>query len=90
MAFSIGDKVTLAAARGGHIAFVTDLIGGPDGNPLYRVMGPEFGDPDKAGVAADLGGDLYTVTVDVVMNKHLTVTRIHTVPAWRLGIENGG
>lgn len=45
--FNIGDRVTLAAARGGYEGFITAILGGPGGRPLYRVQSPNSGDPDE-------------------------------------------
>jgi len=57
--FDIGDRVTLAAARGGYEAFVTAVLGGPGGTPVYLVQSPNPGNLDE-GVAmvaeADIAG----------------------------------
>ena len=45
--FSIGDRVTLAAARGGYEGIVTAVRGGPGGGPLYVVQSPGAGDLDQ-------------------------------------------
>jgi len=45
--YAVGDRVTLAAARGGYVGFVTALLGGPGGAPLYLVQSPNTGDLDE-------------------------------------------
>lgn len=73
--FDIGDRVTLAPARGGYEAFVTAVLGGPDGAPVYLVQSPNSGDLDEgmAMVAeADIAGGpgavpVYTVGQSVVL-----------------------
>lgn len=57
--FNIGDRVTLAPARGSYEGFVTSILGGPGGKSLYLVQSPNSGDPDE-GIAlvaeADIAG----------------------------------
>ena len=48
--FNVGDRVTLAPARGGYEGFVTAILGGPGGAPVYLVQSPNSGDPNE-GVA---------------------------------------
>ena len=45
--FTIGDRVTLAPARGGYEGFVTSILGGPGGAPVYLVQSPSCGDPNE-------------------------------------------
>ncbi len=45
--YAVGDRVTMAAARGGYVGFVTALLGGPGGAPLYLVQSPNTGDLDE-------------------------------------------
>ncbi|MDH3738620.1 MAG: hypothetical protein OER92_05450 [Alphaproteobacteria bacterium] len=45
--YSIGDRVTLAPARGGYEGFVTSVLGGPGGAPLYLVQSSNSGDPNE-------------------------------------------
>lgn len=40
------------------------------------------------GEVTAINGDDHTVTVDEVITKHLTVTRTHIVPLWKLAVEN--
>ncbi len=42
--FSVGDRVTLGPARGAYEGFVTAILGGSGGAPLYLVQSPNSGD----------------------------------------------
>ncbi len=64
--FNVGDRVTLAQARGGHEGFVTSILGGPDGTPLYLVQSPNSGDLDEGiplAAEADIASGPGTVPV---------------------------
>lgn len=50
MPFAIGDRITLAPARGGYECFVTDIVGGPGGPFQYFTQSANTGDLDE-GVA---------------------------------------
>ena len=45
--YNIGDRVTLALARGGYEGFVTSILGGPGGRSVYLVQSPNSGDPNE-------------------------------------------
>ena len=45
--YSINDKVTLSAARGGWDGFVTEIINGPGTTYLYRVCSADSGNLDE-------------------------------------------
>lgn len=45
--YAVGDRVTLGAARGGYVGFVTAILGGPGGGSLYLVQSPNSGDLDE-------------------------------------------
>ena len=49
MPFAIGDKVRVAASRGGFAGFVFEILGGPGGKNLYRIINEAFDDPEKGG-----------------------------------------
>lgn len=55
--YSIGDRVTLAAARGGYEGFVTSVFGGPGGTAAYLVQSPNTGDLDE-GIAMVAEADI--------------------------------
>lgn len=64
--YNIGDRVTLTPARGGYEGFVTAILGGPSGTPVYRVQSPNHGDPNEgtATVAeADIASGPGTVAI---------------------------
>lgn len=39
-------------------------------------------------IQADNGDGTFDVEVEEVLNRHLTVTRTHVTPLWRLAVEN--
>jgi len=41
-------------------------------------------------IQTDNGDGTFDVEVSETLNKHLTVTRRHVVPLWKLATENGG
>lgn len=55
--FNIGDRVTLSPARGGYEGFVTSILGGPGGAPVYLVQSPNSGDLDE-GIALVAEADI--------------------------------
>jgi len=119
MPYAVNDRVELTAARGGWDGYVSRVLNGPEGLPLYEVRSPARGDRDEGtqivaevdisqGLTAatfsagdqvnvaGLGGVVqtdnadgtFTVAVEEVMNKHLTVTRNHVISLWQLAVQN--
>ena len=119
MPFAVNDRVELTAARGGWDGYVSRVLNGPEGVPLYEVRSPARGNRDEgtqivaevdinqaltaatfsAGDqvnVAGLGGVVqtdnadgtFTVDVDEVLNKHMTIKRTHIIPLWQLAVQN--
>lgn len=65
-----------------------DIDAGPLPSPTYAV-GQTVSIYDQSGtVTADNGGGSFDVEVDWQVNEHMTLTRLHRVPAWQIAIWN--
>jgi hypothetical protein len=67
----------------------SDIAAGPLTAPVF-VVGQQV---TLAGAGGEVAGDNADGTYQVriaVPRDHYTITRVHTVPTWRLAVENGG
>lgn len=75
-------------AEGQALVAESDIAAGPLTAPTFSV-GDDVTLYGRGGsITADNGDDTFDVSVEWVVNPHLTLTRTHVVPLWRLAIEN--
>ena len=82
---NLGDR-----SEGSAICYGVDIAAGPLTPPSFSV-GEEITLYGQAGtITADHGDGTFTVEVIYFPTDHLTRVRRHTVPLWRLALENEG
>lgn len=75
-------------AQGTQLVRAVDVAGGLTATTF--AVGDQVAIAGRGGeVVADNGDGTYEVDVQVTYNRHLTLTRRHTVPLWLLAVENG-
>lgn len=72
--------------QGQSVVAEADIAEGPLEPPVFKV-GQAVQLAGRGGIITAVNGDVYTVEVELVRQFYI-LTRQHTVPAWRLAIEN--
>lgn len=80
----------MAPEEGSALVSEAEIAAGPLTAATYSV-----GDPvqysQQPGTVTAKSGDIYTIQIEEVRNRDLTLTRTHSnVPGWKIALENGG
>lgn len=74
--------------EGKTVVLEADIAAGPLTAPTFNVNDDVTLYGMAGTVTADNGDGTFDIEVDWTVNRHMELTRIHTVPLWRLAIEN--